>query len=217
MNNILLFLDTETTGLSLAKSEVVQIAVVAQYNGEWAGTINLSCQPFSYANVSLKALEVCDLPIEKLKTFDMPDKVFMKFVSGLTKIRNRISPTAKFTAIAHNAAFDKKFLAKWWKNCSDACDVKIPPIKRFLNEDWIDSLVLARELVEKKVITSKNARLETLAEHYSVKFEGRGAHDALSDTQVLKEVFYHMANDCRGAIDSGQKMNSKAILEAVGV
>lgn len=217
MNNILLFLDTETTGLSLAKSEVVQIAAVAQYNGEWAGTINLSCQPFSYENVNHKSLEICDLPVEKLKTFDMPDRVFMKFVSGLTKIRNRISPTAKFTPIAHNAPFDKKFVEKWWKNCSDACDVKMPSIKRFFNDEWIDSLILARELVEKKVISSENAKLETLAEHYSVKFEGRGAHDALSDTQVLKEVFYKMAHDCRGALNSGQKLNSKTILEVVGV
>lgn len=217
MNNILLFLDTETTGLSLAKAEIIQIAAIAVYNGEWAGTINLSCQPFSYDNIDLEALGVCNIPLSTLKTFDLPVSAFNKFVTGLTKIRNRISPDIKFKVIAHNAPFDKKFLQKWWKNCSDNADVKFPLLSNYLEDEWIDSVVIARELLQKNIINSDGAKLENLASYYSVEYDGRGAHDALSDTKVLQQVFGKLIDDCERSINNGVDFKYKYISEVVSV
>lgn len=217
MNKILLFLDTETTGLSIQKAEIVQIAAIAYKNREWAGTVNLSCQPFNYEDISQEALKVNGLPIEKLKTFDDPVTSFRKFIHSIKKIRDRISHDSKFIAVAHNASFDKKFLKKWWQDCSNASEIELPKMSTFFEDKWIDTLGIARELHSKRIVPSRNIKLESLAEHFSVSYEGRGAHDALSDTEVLYTVYTKMEEQARLAMKDGKRLRCKSILESMNV
>lgn len=217
MNKILLFLDTETTGLNIEKAEIIQIAAIAYSNKEWAGTINLSTQPFSYDRISMEALSVNKITLDELKTFDDPVTSFKKFLHALTQIRNRISPDAKFIALAHNAAFDKKFVKKWWKDCSEACDIEVPEMNTLFFEEWVDTLVIARELHSRRILKSKNVKLETLADHYSIRFDGRGAHDALSDTKMLHSVYTKMESQAYDAINEGNTLRCKKLLESLNV
>ena len=211
--NILLFLDTETTGLNPKKHDIIHIAAVTYYDGEWSGTVNLSCQPFSYENISPAALLVNKLPIEKIKTFDAPTIAFRKFVKSLKNIRDNIGEDAKFRGIAHNAPFDKQFLTQWWGKCVDVIGDSMPTMKELIIDEWTDTVKIGQELLKKDLMVAEGCKLEKLATHFDVKFEGRGAHDALSDTLVLREVFEGMAKICTEASDSGVKLGATKLLE----
>ncbi len=162
-------LDTETTGLSPDNGDkIVEIACVELINLLPTGNIY-----HQYVNpkrdVPRGAFEVHGLSYDFLKDFPTFDKIaddFLHFIGDAP-------------LVIHNATFDLKFL-----------NAELSLLKKalFLKERAIDTLMIAR-----KKFPGSPASLDSLCKKFGVSLSKRVKHGALTDTELLAEVFLHLS------------------------
>jgi len=160
--------DLETTGISCATDQVVEISAVKVVKGQIVDEFSTLVNP------------------------GMPIPVQASLVNGITDDMVKDSPhfeeaLAAFLAFAGDAvlvghnihSFDMKFLYR------DA--------RRFWNlvpkNDYIDTLPLARVCLR----SLRRHRLTDLAEYYGISPDG--AHRALNDCRMNQQVFEHLGRD----------------------
>ncbi len=165
-------LDTETTGLSIEKDRIVEIACIEL--DDHLPTENLF---HTFLNpegvkVSEDAFEIHGYSNEFLN--DKPKfkdiaKNFLQFIEG-KKI------------IIHNADFDLNFLNKELRNLN---------LKIINKQNVIDSLILAREKFPGA--TTKN--LTSLCKKFKIDTSLREKHSALLDCKLLSKVYVELIDD----------------------
>jgi len=165
-------LDTETTGLSIEKDRIVEIACIEL--DDHLPTKNLF---HTFLNpqgvkVSEDAFEIHGYSSEFLE--DKPKfkdiaKEFLKFIEG-KKI------------IIHNADFDLNFLNKELRSLN---------LETINKQNVIDSLTLAREKFPGA--TAKN--LTSLCKKFKIDTSLREKHSALLDCKLLSKVYIELIDD----------------------
>jgi DNA polymerase III subunit epsilon len=166
------FLDTETTGLSVNHGDrVVEIGCVETINGKLTGRkFHTYCNP--NRGISAKALRVHGLSAEFLRGHP----VFAEIADGL------LAFVAGAEVLIHNAPFDTVFinleLAKLQMGSLENSTHKI-----------IDTLPLAR----KRFPDQRNG-LDALCLRLGLLSANRGKHGALEDAHLLAQVYPHLKN-----------------------
>jgi len=165
-------LDTETTGLSIEKDRIVEIACIEL--DDHLPTKNLFHTFLNPENVKVSedAFEVHGYSNEFLN--DKPKfkdiaKDFIKFIEG-KKI------------IIHNADFDLNFLNKELRSLN---------LEIINKQNVIDSLTLAREKFPGA--TAKN--LTSLCKKFKIDISSREKHSALLDCKLLSKVYIELIDD----------------------
>ena len=166
MNEI--FLDTETTGLSVnERHKIVEIACIE--TSDLLPTKKIFHKILNpQRDVPQEAFKVHGFSTEFLKdkeTFDRVADEFLKFIEG-KKI------------IIHNASFDLGFLNH---------ELKIIKKNEIKKENVIDSLEVARN----KFPGASNS-LDALCKRFNVDLSRRKKHNALLDCELLREVYINL-------------------------
>lgn len=168
-NRRVLFLDTETTGLTAGIDRLIEIGIVETIDGEFTHN-NLEMRikspvPISYGAQKVHGISDHDLRNEKPFADRVPE--LLNYLSGAYEI------------IIHNALFDTSFLDYEFELLG------LPPLA-YQCRAIRCSLALARSLH-----ATKNS-LDNLADRYGIDRSGRVEHGSIIDAQLLKEVFYEM-------------------------
>ena len=153
--------DIETTGLSPIQDDIIEIGAIKVKNNEvvdkYSQLININ------RNISSFTTNLTGITNDMLKTGKMPKVVLEEFVNF---VGNSI-------IIGHNVNFDLGFL----------CDKCRRYLNYNLNNDYIDTLYLARRLVPNSI----NYKLGTLAHLFHISYEG--AHRGLKDVEITYAVY----------------------------
>ena len=153
--------DIETTGLSPFVDDIIEIGAIKVKNNEMVEqyneliNINKSLSPF--------ITNLTGITDEMIKGGKMTKTVFAEFVNFV----------GDNVIIGHNVNFDLSFL----------CDKCKKYLDYNLNNDYIDTLYLARRLVPNSI----NYKLGTLAKYFNISYEG--AHRGLKDVEITYEVY----------------------------
>lgn len=181
----MIFVDTETTGLDPKLNDIVQLAYIIEIDGEEKERGELYMQPVDYTTISPEALKVNGLTIEKLKTFPSSKEQHGKFVKILSKYVNRYNKYDKFMMVGYNGYFDKEFMNQWFLKNGDKY------FGSLIDYHILDAMALINILRYKKIINLENSKLETASKHFGIKMD---AHDAMSDINATRELFYKLMN-----------------------
>lgn len=156
------FLDIETTGLSLERDEIIEIAVFVANEME----VKLSWSVLIKTEVTVPAMitELTGITSEMLCNGNMDIICALKHLAEIIKDR---------TVVCYNKKFDISFLEIAYRENGLDC-----PIGKV-----IDVLSLAR----KRVRNIQNYKLGSLAEYFDIVYEKQ--HRALADCEILHEVF----------------------------
>lgn len=163
VRNVFVVFDLETTGTEASHDEITEIGAVKIVNGRIAETFQTLVKPSQH--ISDKITEITGIDDEMVKDAPAFKDVagdFFKFSFGAV-------------LVAHNADFDVKFMRTQAK-----------PLDYYFRNRVIDTVQLAREVLP----SLSNHKLNTVAEHYNVKFLH---HRALSDAYATAQVFIEMA------------------------
>ncbi|OGJ49555.1 hypothetical protein A2335_02115 [Candidatus Peregrinibacteria bacterium RIFOXYB2_FULL_32_7] len=159
-------LDTETTGLE--PGGIIEIAAQKIRGGqvvdEFHSIVNPDCQIEEGATFWHGLTFDMIQRQGRLVAEVMPD--FVKFCGNVT-------------LVGHNIDFDLKFINHHLKNLGLA----------LLKNPTVDTLVLARKYISLGI---SNNKLSTIAEHFGISSDG--AHRAMKDVTMTKEVFLRMIN-----------------------
>lgn len=161
----MIFLDTETTGLSAYTARIIEIAAIkvdSDFNP--VGVFHTYLNPGQPVGSSYRIHGISDAFLANRARFvDVADQL-IEFVSGQT-------------LCAHNMSFDRRFLQAELARCGKDSSAGVA--------DWVDTLRLAR-----RMYPGRKATLDALAEAYGLDASARRVHHgALIDTELLVRVY----------------------------
>ncbi|MDB4261305.1 3'-5' exonuclease [bacterium] len=192
MKMIKLFLDTETTGLSADKQDVIQIGAISESGEQFEG----KCQPHRWDTIAQQALDVHGYQYEDLRKFQDPSDLLIKFVEFLEE-HTPVDEDFRIQIVAHNASFDYRFMKAWWEKCGLSTWDDVFCTK----DEVICTQKLARDAKKAGLLDVENVKLVTVASHLGIEFD---AHDALGDTIACKGIYdYFFPNGDDDAVSTG--------------
>ncbi len=177
---IITVLDTETTGLSPASHEIIEIALISYVIGEngerfITNQFSTKIKPQHIERASPKALEV-----NHYSEYDWRDAKEMSY--ALPIIKSMVDKSDAL--IGQNLIFDLRFL-------SDAFEKNGYEVPNY--PAYIDTKAMADVLRGSNKIARSS--MDYLCEHYNIKFSGK-AHSALTDCQRTMMVWDKLLEDC---------------------
>lgn len=191
------WLDVETTGLDPVKQDVIQVAGIIEIGGNVMEEFEFKCQPHSFENIENRALEVHGYNREDLKRFELPIKAKNQIEAIFSKYVGKYDKTDKFTMAGYNVPFDYKFMKQFWLKCGDKY------WGSFINYKLMDIYPLFELYCRVANVTLPNHKLVTAAEYFGLDFDSfGGAHDAMGDIRVTREICNIMGADLKRGIDS---------------
>jgi DNA polymerase III epsilon subunit-like protein len=160
-------LDTETTGLSILKHEIIQIGFLEldvddQNNETIISGLEINIKPKRLELAEKKALEINGFTKKKWrgsKPFDFHAENIKKIIESADYL------------MGQNLIFDLRFI----KQAYEDLEIKSPKFPKY-----IDTKNMAMPLVKEGKL--KSASMDKMCEHFDIKFEG-AAHTALTDCQ----------------------------------
>lgn len=181
----LLFIDTETTGLSSYKNELFQIAGIISENRRILETFNIYVRPTKWDSISQQALDVTHKTVDELKTYPNAQSAFDLFKSIIIR---HASPRSKVILSGQNVkSFDKRFLDAFWEHNRNGTDKSIDSY--ISNEYVIELMDLSKHMMSNGLLACDNRKLGTVMEALDIKPDG-SLHDAMTDIKGTYDSIY---------------------------
>ena len=176
------YIDVETTGLDAVKQDVIQLAGIVEIDGEVLSTFEFTCQPYSYENIQQQAMDVHGYSRQDLEKFEHPGKVKAQLEGLFSRYVNKFDKNDKFTFAGYNSPFDFRFMKEFWKKGGDKY------WGSFFEYKQMDIYPLFQMYAIAAKLDLPNHKLVTAADHFGLSFGDAGAHDAMADIRVTREL-----------------------------
>jgi len=200
-----MLIDTETTGLSAYKNGIHQLAGIIKIDGKVEEKFNYKIRPFPKDEIDEEALKVSGVTKEQIMAYPEPTSVHMVFTKMMEKYVDKFKKEDKFHLAGQNVPFDAGFLNSFFRKCGDKY------YGSWFNWDHIDLRYLAAVLRFAGFLPVENLKLETLAKHFKLEFNGK-AHDAMADIEMTDEILKLLINNYLknpGAVPAEKKVVKK--------
>lgn len=180
MNKKIFWFDVETSGLNPIKNDIISLAYIIEINGQEKAEGEFFIQPFNWADMGDKALEINGFTREQLKTFETPKEVYKKIVKLLDRYIDKYNKQDKFHLAGYNVKFDVDFFKQFFIKNGDKY------FGSYFNYRVLD--VMCALFIEdyKKSLEIENFKLETASKKFGIEIN---AHDAKADIRVTKNLF----------------------------
>lgn len=165
-----LYLDTEFSNFSVAKGDLIQLAVIAVKDGEEVARFNEVTKPVKRNGWNLEAEKVHGISWHRAQGFQDISKMkekFQRFVSDLDD---------RFVVCAWNHRNDKLYV-------QDMLGVDSLLWHRTVRSQWLDIFTEVKN--RKSQIQTKNYKIETVAKFFDININ---AHDAMSDALSMWKI-----------------------------
>ena len=183
----ILFIDTETTGLSFQKSGLTQLSGIVRIDKKDVETFNFFIKPFKGAEINQKALEIQGRKVEDFEDekYVSEEKAYFYFKKLLEKYVNKYDKNDKFVVAGYNVKFDVDMLQAFFKRQNDNY------LFSYIGSAPIDPLPCIGMLQLCGLLpVLENNKLETWCKHFGIEFK---AHDSLEDIKATKELIFKIA------------------------
>ena len=180
--NKIIFIDTETGGVNIEKSALIQLSGIIRVNKKDVETFNFFIKPFENSEVNEKALEVQGRTLEELKTekYVEEKEVYKQFVNLLDKYVDKYDKTDKFIVAGYNVRFDVDMLKAFFQRHGNNF------LFSYLDSSMLDPLYSIRLLQVAGILpVLENNKLETWCKHFGIELK---AHDSLEDVKATKKI-----------------------------
>jgi DNA polymerase-3 subunit alpha len=160
-----LWIDTETTGLSEHKHDIIELACIPVINGVRQKSFDEFCQPTNWGTIQDEAIAVHKIDRDMMRSFQTQEEMLDKFIKYVDSFG------VKFTIAGFNVGFDKKFISATFSKYKKSSE-----FFRMFTINIHDTFIRAKSVKNQIPLTS--LKLEALANHYGIPIN---AHNALSD------------------------------------
>lgn len=178
----IIFIDTETGGVNVEKSALIQLSGIIEVNGTEKEKFNFYIKPFENSEVNEKALEVQGRTLEELGTEKYIDEsiIYKKFLEILDKYIDKYDKNDKFIVAGYNVKFDIDILKALFERNNNKF------LFSYFNSSMLDPLYSVRLLqVAGMLPVLENNKLETWCKYFNIELK---AHDSLQDITATKKL-----------------------------
>jgi len=178
-------LDVETTGLDPINDDIIQLSCIILENGIEIDSFDEKLKPRAGrlpSTISKEALELAGITIEQLRTFELPEVVFNKF---LTFLKKHVPYKAeKLTLAGQNVCnFDKFFIDNFFKMYAESAKPYY-----YFKYHMLDTMIIANFMAYCGIINVENFKLETLCKNAGINLI---AHNAINDVRAVYQLLQH--------------------------
>jgi len=177
----LLYLDTETTGLS-EKAEIIQIAGIIEIDGVVKDEFIYNVQCVDYDCIEQGALDIHKITVEQIRGFKTPISVLDEL-----NLRLEFYSMEPYIIVGQNPKFDYDMLSKFWKRHM-ATDGR--PFKKVISYRYLDLINIAGLFHMAGIFNFVDFKLGTIVNTLGLSFKGN-AHNALADIKVTYEAWQY--------------------------
>ena len=189
MSKKVLWIDLETTGLEPLRHAIIELAALAEIDGEIVEEIDLKMRPLAKHKVDSEALETIFRTEAEIRTYPHQADQYRAFEEFLTRYINRYEKLDKFILAGYNInTFDEPFLRQLFLD--NAADRKARKYGGYFGS-WFfwpkrDVQTYLAEHLTENGLRLPNYKLATVCEYFNIPIT---AHDALSDIQATRTLY----------------------------
>lgn len=180
---VLLYIDTETTGLNVANCSIWQLAgYITDTSKNITESFDFKMRPYRDGIVSEEAISKTGITQEQLDSFPSQSETFNSFVSLIGKYVDLEDWNQRVIPIGYNVSFDLDFLRAWFAYNNSAS-----LFSKNIYFPGIDVMYLSSYYLLGERHKMRNFTLSTVYEHVLHK-KLQNAHNALADIDATKEL-----------------------------
>ncbi|WP_034450131.1 3'-5' exonuclease [Butyrivibrio sp. AE2032] len=171
--------DLETTGLSSEKDAIIEISALKVSDGKVIDEFSTLVNPVIHIPYMASSINgITDDMVQNAPDIEQALTDFISFIG------NNV-------LVGHNLRnFDLKFIQR---DCMDLFGKTLP-------NDYVDTLILSRRYLP----DLSSHSLEALAYHYGISYEG--AHRALADCHITKQVYDNLAKEIENPSEAAKNV-----------
>ena len=185
----ILWVDTETTGLSAKDNGLTEVACIVEIDGVIKDKLLVKINPFTYSkNVAVEdeALKLTNKSTDILKTYGDSLDEFSSFIQLLDKYIDKFDKNDKFQVAGYNVSFDIEFIRAWFKDNNNSY------YGSYFTYKDIDVFAMVKHFKLLKLIgATDNDQLKTICEFFAIPLQ---AHNALDDIVATKELYKQLVD-----------------------
>jgi DNA polymerase III alpha subunit (gram-positive type) len=186
----LIYIDTETTGLSKISNGIIQLAYIIEIDGKVVKRGQFKVNPFSYKRprrVTEKALEVNGYKVEDFKGFMEASDAAYEFYAVMEKYIDRWDNKDKFIFVGYNSSFDTGFVQELMKESARG------EYHQFISYKDLDVFALVKYLsYVGKFDTGPSQSLVSACKAIGLELD---AHDAVADIEATRDLHLHLVKE----------------------
>lgn len=180
---ILLYIDTETTGLDTATCSIWQLSgYISDTATGTSDSFDYKMRPYRNEIISKEAAAKTGATQEELDSYPSQSEVFSKFTALLSKYVNLEDWNQRVIPVGCNISFDLDFLRSWF-----AFNNSATLFSRNIYFPGIDVMYLAAYCLLGERSKMRNFQLSTVYEKLTGK-SLENAHNAMADIDATKEL-----------------------------
>jgi DNA polymerase III subunit epsilon len=199
MSEKLVWVDTESGGLTPGRHALLQVAMIVEIDGKIVGEHDWRMCPPLGREVTDEALAVNGMTRQGLLDLPRPNEVKGEIDFFLSHFVDKYDRSDKLTIAGYNvAAFDIPFLRDYWELCDDKYFGSW-----FTNYplDVMQACCILRHYRLLHMDRLGNLKLATVCEDFDVRLDT--AHDALADIRATRELWGKIVDNSRALLKEG--------------
>lgn len=202
----LFFFDCETTGLDPVRNDMVQLSYIIEIDKKVVLDRNLFLRPHRPENIDPEALKTHGMSFDTIMSFPDRKEAYNRLEEDLAQFCDKYDKTDKYFPVAFCGHFDFGFLTALYK------ELENPYLGSYLDHrNLLDPSSLARFMSFFGWINVPNHKLVTLCKYFLIPIK---AHDALSDTKAMRELFHILVDRYKVSISAEPLGNRKDEIES---
>lgn len=183
------FLDTETTGVEIQDSYIIEIGGIIEYGNVYE-EFALNSRPIEPDyELSTEAAIVHGLTREDIDKFPSCQESHTSLIDILEKHIDRYNKTDKFFCYGYGAEFDMKHLRKFFQENDDQY------FGSWFWHPWIDVMSLVMHSLTEERHRLENFKLSTVARYLGIEVDEERLHGTLYDNYLCREIFMKVSKN----------------------
>ena len=197
MQQKLIFIDVETTGVNPDCNGVTQISGCVQIDDDVVESFDYFVRPFPQDVIESTALEVTGIDRRQFlppehpdhlavpgQLFEDPKEIYVRLHTMFKKYVGQYDKSDKFQFVGYNAhSFDMPFMRRFWEKNND---------RFFGSWFWypcLDVMLLWAQILQPVRHELPNFKLATVAKHSGIEVDENRLHDSQYDIELTRELW----------------------------
>ena len=197
MQQKLIFIDVETTGVNPECNGLTQISGCVQVDDQVMESFDYFVRPFPQDVIESSALEVTGIDRRQLlppghpdhlavpgQQFEEPKEIYVHLHTIFKNYVDQYDKSDKFQFIGYNAhSFDMPFMRKFWEKNND---------RFFGSWFWypcLDVMLVWAQILRPVRAELPNFKLATVARHSGIDVDDSRLHDSMYDIELTRQLW----------------------------